>query len=104
MDILLSHGADINAQDVDGMTALMTATRYGHVEIVKTLLRNHADIAVKNAYGSDAFQIAKALNHDVLVDLLRPFLDPAYSDYGNVNVFAPLMVLWDRIVNYAGVG
>lgn len=35
---LLACGADVNVQDVDGATALMFASEYGHLETVKLLL------------------------------------------------------------------
>lgn len=35
---LLACGADVNVQDVDGATALMFASEYGHLETVRLLL------------------------------------------------------------------
>ena len=35
---LLACGADVNVQDVDGATALMCASEYGHLETVQLLL------------------------------------------------------------------
>ena len=36
--LLLECGADLNAQDDDGSTALMCACEHGHTDIVKLLL------------------------------------------------------------------
>lgn len=41
---LMSHGADVNAQDFDNWTALLCATKAGHMEIVEILVENGADI------------------------------------------------------------
>lgn len=36
--LLIAHGANINAQDASGNTALMYAIEHGHVDVVKCLL------------------------------------------------------------------
>jgi ankyrin repeat-rich membrane spanning protein len=41
---LLSHGADPNAQDLDNWSALICATKAGHLEIVEVLVENGANI------------------------------------------------------------
>lgn len=41
---LLSHGADVNAQDLDNWSALICATKAGHQEIVELLVENGANI------------------------------------------------------------
>lgn len=41
---LLSHGADVNAQDLDNWTALICATKAGFMEIVELLVENGAEI------------------------------------------------------------
>jgi ankyrin repeat protein len=40
----LGEGADVNARDCDGDTALMLAAERGHIELVKVLLKNGADV------------------------------------------------------------
>jgi ankyrin repeat protein len=40
----LSHGADVNAQDLDNWTALLCAAKAGNLEIVELLVENGADI------------------------------------------------------------
>jgi len=60
----LNNGADVNAKDDRGLTALMRASYGGYTngsyaEIVKLLLAKGADINVKNSKGKTALMIAK---------------------------------------------
>lgn len=54
---LLSHGADVNAQDLDNWTALLCATKSGHLEIVELLVENGADIEHREMVSCCQFQI-----------------------------------------------
>ena len=45
--VLLTEGADGNAKNQLGMTALTAAADYGCFAVVKTLLKNGADITIK---------------------------------------------------------
>ena len=45
---LLMAGADINAQDRDGKTALMIGIINGHQPLVELLLKRNANLKVKN--------------------------------------------------------
>lgn len=45
---LLKIGANINAQDEDGNTAVMAATQQNQVEIVQVLIAHGADINIRN--------------------------------------------------------
>ncbi|MGH9963056.1 MAG: ankyrin repeat domain-containing protein, partial [Pyrinomonadaceae bacterium] len=49
---LLARGADINASDVNGMTALMRAAQHGRLNMVRALIACGAD---PNATRSDKF-------------------------------------------------
>lgn len=55
VDLLLKSGADINAQDPDGYTALMHA--YGKPEKVKLLLARNPDLSIRNKNGDDALTL-----------------------------------------------
>ncbi len=54
IDLLVRSGADINAQDAAGMTALMHAfTAYIREENIKTLLSLGADTTIQDQRGRD---------------------------------------------------
>ena len=67
---LLAEGADVNAREQLGDTALTEAAYYGHVALVKELLAHGADV---NAIGNDgtALDIALNRNNSAVADLLK---------------------------------
>ncbi len=59
IEVLLKHGANINAVDSDTTsTPLHYAASFDRLEAVKTLVRHGADISLKNSMGFTAFQLA----------------------------------------------
>jgi ankyrin repeat protein len=67
---LLAEGADVNAREQLGDTALTEVAYYGHVALVKELLAHGADV---NAIGNDgtALDIALNRNNSAVADLLK---------------------------------
>ncbi|MBI3378678.1 MAG: ankyrin repeat domain-containing protein [Nitrospirae bacterium] len=69
---LLEKGADVNAKDSYGVTALMGAAYEGHTEIVKTLIDRGADVNAKDSWGMTALMYAalfgKTKNARLLID------------------------------------
>jgi len=49
--LLIDKGADVNAKDITGETALMVAAERGHTEIVKLLIGRGADVNARNIVG-----------------------------------------------------
>ena len=56
LHLLLDRGADINAQDNTGQTALQWASSLGYIEIVQKLLDRGADINAQDNQGRTALQ------------------------------------------------
>lgn len=52
-ELLLRCGAEIDARDRDGKTALMIAVINGQQKLVELLLEKRADLNVKNEVGSN---------------------------------------------------
>ena len=69
--MLLAHGADVNAQNIQGWTPLARAVRYNHVGTVKVLLSNRADIEKRIDDGATSVIIAISEGHSgVLYELI----------------------------------
>lgn len=70
--LLIRVGADVNAQDVSGKTALHAAAQAGDLDMVRLLISKKAKINVKNDEGRSALDFACAENHlDVIKCLLN---------------------------------
>ena len=70
---LLSQGANVNAKDKDGYTALIWASEEGRVNVVQTLLDRGADVNAKeNRYGVNALMLASYRGH---TDVVRALLE-----------------------------
>src|SRR3979490_1706064 len=67
----LAEGADGNAADCDGDTALVLAAERGHIELVKVLLKNGADVNAKNLNGVTALMRAAENDRAAAVKILR---------------------------------
>jgi ankyrin repeat protein len=58
VDLLISHGAEIDAADDRGRTALMMAAELGHAEVATVLIKRGADQAVRDKGGKSALDLA----------------------------------------------
>lgn len=72
--LLLSCGADVNAQDREGSTALMCAGEHGHVHITRLLLETgRCDMSLTDKNGQTALTVAKGAVHQDIADLLKSY-------------------------------
>ncbi|KAL6108274.1 kank4 [Pungitius sinensis] len=70
--LLLSCGADVNAQDREGSTALMCASEHGHTNIVRMLLETgRCDGTLVDKNGQTARSVAEGASHQEILDLLK---------------------------------
>jgi ankyrin repeat protein len=58
IDLLLEGGAEIDAVDNRGRTALMIAAQIGHAEMVDTLIKRGADHNIRDKAGRTALDLA----------------------------------------------
>lgn len=72
---LLTHGADVNEKDYNGLTAIYYATQNGEYEMTKLLINNGADYEVRDPFGNTPlsnaiFYYKKNNSGDSLIKLL----------------------------------
>lgn len=93
VQLLVEKHADMDKQDsVHGWTALMQATYHGNKEIVKYLLNQGADVALRAKNGYTAFDLVMLLNDPdtELVRLLASVCMQVNKDRGRPSHRPPL--------------
>jgi len=69
--LLLAHGADVNAQQVQGVSPLHSAVHRGNFSIVELLVQKGADINASMDNGDTPLSIAKRENHQTILEYLN---------------------------------
>ncbi|XP_065602258.1 ankyrin repeat domain-containing protein 22 [Cyrtonyx montezumae] len=69
--MLLRAGADVNATDFSGSTALHYACEMRNQAVIPLLLEAHADVSVKNQDGETPLDIARRLKFSNIESMLR---------------------------------
>jgi len=68
---LIEKGADKDALAPNGFTALMLAARGGHIEAMRALLYDDANVAIKGPKGETALSIARTRKDEAAEALLK---------------------------------
>ena len=68
---LLSHKANVNAQQSDGSTPLLLAAKHGHHYLVKLLLKHDALLSPRNANQTTAQSAAKRAGYHDIASLIE---------------------------------
>jgi ankyrin repeat protein len=64
LSAILAEGADVDARDRFGQTALMLAALHGHLEAVRLLVEFGADLDVTAKFGLSATMLAVVNHHE----------------------------------------
>jgi len=70
LELLLQYGADIEAKDMLGLTALMQASAVGHLEVCRALLNRRASLEGTGKEARSPLVWAVAFGREEVVDLL----------------------------------
>ncbi|CAL9696648.1 unnamed protein product [Knipowitschia caucasica] len=70
INLLVSHGANVNSQDVNGFSALCYAAQYGREESVLKLLQLGAEKNLKTKIGRTATDLATQFKHTQIIRIL----------------------------------
>lgn len=98
--LLLNAGADINATDGQGMTALFHATHKGDVEIVRLLLRKKANTMIRNSKNSNVLVYSiSCVNLEITSLLLSHFEINGRDTYGRTPLFFAVIENKPKIVS-----
>mmetsp|Transcript_1899 Transcript_1899/g.5555 ORF Transcript_1899/g.5555 Transcript_1899/m.5555 type:complete len:87 (-) Transcript_1899:144-404(-) len=68
--MLLERGANVDAQNLGGMTPLWGAAQDGHLEVARLLLGHNADVNAADSEGRTPLWVAQIKNHDDMAELL----------------------------------
>jgi len=71
VDLMAANGADANAKQGDGLSALHAAARAGSPEIIRQLVFNGADPAARNPAGETPLDVARRCGNAAAAALLR---------------------------------
>ena len=71
VQVLIEAGADVNAEDNYGQTALIVATALGHTDAVRALIEAGADVNARSKQGATALMVAQGAGQNEVVGILK---------------------------------
>ncbi len=71
IELLVKHGAEVDAKTDSGFVALFWAARYGHDKVAKALIELGADVNAKDKDGMTAMRWATTNQQTKVVELLK---------------------------------
>lgn len=69
--LLYHYKSNVDIRNKNGATALIFAATFGHTDIVKFLLANHADKTIKDRFGKTALDYANGQEIPEIIVLLK---------------------------------
>jgi ankyrin repeat protein len=70
---ILSNCTELNAQQADGCTPVILASKYGHDQVVQLLARLGVDLNGENLDGETALSLAVQARHSPVVQVLERY-------------------------------
>jgi ankyrin repeat protein len=71
VEYLCKKGANVNAQNNDGATALITAAYYNLIDVAKVLIKYNSTKSLKDKYGNTALDYAMQYKYTEMISLLK---------------------------------
>ena len=97
VELLLKHGAQVNAPTIDGTTPLMIACKNGYLDLVNMLLKQkEISVGQRDNNGNTSLSIAAQENHDDIVFVLMD----AGSNISHCQNHVGEMAIQSKIVPY----
>ena len=94
LQMLMRKGANVNAQDKSGQTALMKAVIMNDIDTTVTFLEAHSDVSLEDSDGNNVLCHAARLGHEEMLQrLVREFKRNKVSvDQKNMHGLTPLLL------------
>ncbi|XP_070550854.1 putative ankyrin repeat protein RF_0381 [Ptychodera flava] len=83
VELLIKHGADVNAKEPNKSTSLHAASGQGHADVTELLIKHVADVNAKTDYESTALHAASAKGHADVAEVLIKLGADVNAKYGN---------------------